>query len=197
MSLRDRPLTRASELEPNLLLSHERVHGHNLELARLVEQKTRTLVSGWFSVLVQKNIYERGQPLVSTRRGDDGTTTLLGAGRLPKNDVRIALLGDVDEASSSLGLARAEADDKAIKELLLEPQRLLYRVMGDVAMPKEENIVGPRTCGGSMNRSRAPRSRRVAPDRPTGRRGRALRRQPRERLFLVGWYSLVTHEVFR
>jgi cob(I)alamin adenosyltransferase len=83
-----------------------------------------------------------GNPLVSTRRGDDGTTTLLGAGRLPKNDVRIALLGEVDEASASLGLARAEADGE-IKELLLELQRLLYRVMGDVAMPKEENIVGP------------------------------------------------------
>ena len=84
-----------------------------------------------------------GNPPVSTRRGDDGTTTLLGAGRLPKNDVRIALLGDLDEASASLGLARAEAGDGEIKELLLDLQRLLYRVMGDVAMPKEENIVGP------------------------------------------------------
>ena len=85
-----------------------------------------------------------GNPPVSTRRGDDGTTTLLGAGRLPKNDVlHIALLGDVDEASASLGLARAEADDEEIKESLLELQRLLYRVMGDVAMPKEENVVGP------------------------------------------------------
>ncbi|HEV3476182.1 MAG TPA: ATP:cob(I)alamin adenosyltransferase, partial [Rubrobacteraceae bacterium] len=82
-------------------------------------------------------------PPVSTRRGDDGTTTLLGAGRLPKNDVRIALLGEVDEASASLGLARAEADDGEVKESLLELQRLLYRVMGDVAMPKEENVVGP------------------------------------------------------
>ena len=84
-----------------------------------------------------------GNPPVSTRRGDDGTTTLLGAGRLPKNDVRIALLGEVDEASASLGLARAEADDGEVKESLLELQRLLYRIMGDVAMPKEENVVGP------------------------------------------------------
>jgi cob(I)alamin adenosyltransferase len=83
-----------------------------------------------------------GNPPVSTRRGDDGTT-LLGAGRLPKNDIRKALLGDVDEASASVGLARAEADDGEIKESLLELQRLLYRVMGDVAMPKEENVVGP------------------------------------------------------
>jgi cob(I)alamin adenosyltransferase len=84
-----------------------------------------------------------GNPPVSTRRGDDGTTTLLGAGRLPKNDIRIALLGEVDEASASLGLARAEADDGEVKASLLELQRLLYRVMGDVAMPKEENVVGP------------------------------------------------------
>ncbi len=80
-------------------------------------------------------------PPVSTRRGDDGTTTLLGAGRMPKSDARIIVLGDVDEASSFLGLARVEADGD-IAELLLGLQRLLYRVMGDVAMPGEENAVG-------------------------------------------------------
>jgi cob(I)alamin adenosyltransferase len=80
-------------------------------------------------------------PPVSTGRGDDGTTTLLGSGRMGKNDPRIAVLGDVDEASSFLGLARAEAEGD-VAELLLALQRLLYRVMGDVAMPKEENVVG-------------------------------------------------------
>ncbi len=81
-------------------------------------------------------------PPISTRRGDDGTTTLMGAGRLSKNDVRIALLGDIDEASASLGLARAEASEADLKELLLEFQRLLYRIMGDVAMVGEPNMVG-------------------------------------------------------
>ena len=80
-------------------------------------------------------------PPVSTGRGDDGTTTLLGAGRMGKDDLRIIVLGDVDEASSFLGLARAEADDE-VGKLLIELQRLLYRVMGDVAMPKEDNAVG-------------------------------------------------------
>ena len=80
-------------------------------------------------------------PPVSTRRGDDGTTTLLGAGRLSKSDARIAVLGDVDEASSAIGLARAEAQGD-MAELLIGLQRLLYRVMGDVAMPNEENAVG-------------------------------------------------------
>lgn len=85
-------------------------------------------------------------PPISTRRGDDGTTTLLGAGRLSKSDVRIAILGDIDEASSFLGLARAEAGSSEaggdISDLLIGLQRLLYRVMGDVAMPGEENQVG-------------------------------------------------------
>lgn len=80
-------------------------------------------------------------PPVSTGRGDDGTTTLLGSGRMGKNDPRIVALGDVDEASSFLGLARAEAEEE-VGELLIGLQRLLYRVMGDVAMPKEEDVVG-------------------------------------------------------
>lgn len=82
------------------------------------------------------------RPPVSTRRGDDGTTTLLGSGRLGKDDLRISVLGDVDEASSFLGLARAEAGEGELGDLLVEVQRLLYRIMGDVAMPKEENAVG-------------------------------------------------------
>jgi cob(I)alamin adenosyltransferase len=85
---------------------------------------------------------ENGNPPVSTGRGDDGTTTLLGSGRMSKDDPRIAVLGDVDEASSFLGLARAEAGPGALNDLLLDLQRLLYRVMGDVAMPKEDNFVG-------------------------------------------------------
>lgn len=84
------------------------------------------------------------EPPISTGRGDDGTTTLLGAGRMPKHDARIEALGDVDEASSALGVARAEAaiSSEELARLLLDMQRLLYRVMGDLAMPQEENFVG-------------------------------------------------------
>jgi cob(I)alamin adenosyltransferase len=89
---------------------------------------------------------ERGKPPVSTGGGDDGTTTLMGAGRMSKSDARITLLGDLDEASSFLGLARADAhssgDNAAIHDLLLDLQRLLYRLMGDIAMPGEADMVG-------------------------------------------------------
>jgi cob(I)alamin adenosyltransferase len=86
-------------------------------------------------------VSDEKRPPISTRGGDDGTTTLLGAGRISKHDGRILILGDVDEASSSIGLARAESDGD-MAELLIGLQRLLYRVMGDVAMPEEENAVG-------------------------------------------------------
>jgi cob(I)alamin adenosyltransferase len=82
-------------------------------------------------------------PPVSTGSGDDGTTTLFGGGRLSKDDGRVALLGDIDEASSALGIVRAETEDEEIEELLLKLQRLLYRLMGDVGMPEEQNAVGP------------------------------------------------------
>ena len=82
-------------------------------------------------------------PPVSTGGGDDGTTNLLGGGRLAKDDKRISVLGDIDEVSASLGMARAEAEDGEIAELLLELQQLLYRIMGDVGMPEEQNAVGP------------------------------------------------------
>src|SRR5918993_343572 len=49
-------------------------------------------------------------PPISTGGGDDGTTTLLGSGRMGKDDLKIIVVGDLDEASSFLGLARAEAD---------------------------------------------------------------------------------------
>lgn len=86
-------------------------------------------------------------PPVSTGSGDEGTTNLLGGGRLSKDDERISLLGEIDEANASLGIARAEAEDEEIAELLLELQRLLYRIMGDVGMPEEQNVVGPEDAG--------------------------------------------------
>ena len=44
---------------------------------------------------------------IYTRAGDDGSTGLLGAGRVPKDDPRIDAYGTVDELNAVLGLARA------------------------------------------------------------------------------------------
>ena len=68
-----------------------------------------------------------------TRRGDEGYTDLLGGGRVPKETLRIAVLGDVDEATSSIGLARALAQQDDTKAALLHVQKDLYLLMADVA----------------------------------------------------------------
>lgn len=72
---------------------------------------------------------------VTTRTGDTGSTDLLGARRLRKTDPRIEALGDLDEATSAFGLARAMVRGRD-KEVLLEVQRGFYLVMAEVAMPK-------------------------------------------------------------
>jgi cob(I)alamin adenosyltransferase len=68
-----------------------------------------------------------------TRKGDDGTTGLLGKGRVPKNDARIEAIGTLDEASAALGMARASARDARCPPLLLQAQRDLYLLMTEVA----------------------------------------------------------------
>src|SRR3954469_28668 len=74
---------------------------------------------------------------VATRTGDDGYTGLLGAARVPKWDVRPETFGIVDEATSALGLARAQATSPEVAATILDLQRDLYLLMGELATPPE------------------------------------------------------------
>ncbi|HUH97894.1 MAG TPA: cob(I)yrinic acid a,c-diamide adenosyltransferase [Anaerolineales bacterium] len=73
-----------------------------------------------------------------TRKGDDGTTGLLGEGRLPKYHLRIEALGTLDESNAALGLARATVHDPRSGPLMLSVQRDLYRLMAEVAAAPEQ-----------------------------------------------------------
>jgi len=72
-----------------------------------------------------------------TSRGDDGTTGLLGKGRVPKYHGRMEALGALDEASAALGVARAQCSVTQTPPILLEAQRDLYRLMAEVAATPE------------------------------------------------------------
>lgn len=72
-----------------------------------------------------------------TRTGDDGTTGLLGEGRVLKTHPRIEALGALDEASAALGLARAQVRDPRCEPILREAQRDLYKLMAEVASTPE------------------------------------------------------------
>jgi cob(I)alamin adenosyltransferase len=76
---------------------------------------------------------------VTTRTGDDGYTSLLGADRVPKYSSRPNAFGTLDEATSALGLARSMAADDRVADLVLELQRGLYKLMAELATPSENS----------------------------------------------------------
>jgi len=72
-----------------------------------------------------------------TSKGDDGTTNLLGEGRVAKYHSRIEAVGTLDESTAALGLARAQCLDSHSGVILLEAQRDLYKLMAEVAATPE------------------------------------------------------------
>ena len=84
-------------------------------------------------------------PLYS-RAGDNGMTDLLGEGRVAKSDLRIEVLGALDEASAALGLARSLSDVDDVKAVIVELQRGLYtswpRLQPQPKMPTHSNQSG-------------------------------------------------------
>ena len=75
---------------------------------------------------------------VITRTGDDGTTALLRAQRVPKTDSRIEAIGTIDELSALLACAAARSGDPVLSGLLHEFQQALVSVMAELAVPEGE-----------------------------------------------------------
>jgi cob(I)alamin adenosyltransferase len=65
--------------------------------------------------------------------GDDGYTGVLGRERVPKYADRPDAYGTADEASAILGMARVQAKDRQVRQLILAVQRDLYKLMADLA----------------------------------------------------------------
>lgn len=65
---------------------------------------------------------------IYTRKGDDGTTGLWYGGRVKKSDPRTSAYGDVDEAISTIAVARALAKETVpeVADDLFEMQRCLF-----------------------------------------------------------------------
>lgn len=72
-----------------------------------------------------------------TSRGDDGTTGILGGGRVPKDDPRPEAIGAIDEANAALGVARAVCQTIESAGIILTIQRDLYGLMGEVAATRD------------------------------------------------------------
>lgn len=71
---------------------------------------------------------------IYTRKGDDGTTGLLGGSRVPKHHARIEAYGNVDELNSYLGLLRDLMNGTIHEPVILEIQDRLFTMGSNLAL---------------------------------------------------------------
>jgi cob(I)alamin adenosyltransferase len=84
--------------------------------------------------------------------GDDGSTGLLGGGRLPKDDPRIEAYGTVDEASSAIGLAKALSPHPQVRGICEELQRGMYALGAELATSPTSKTSYATTTAGAVQR---------------------------------------------
>ena len=72
---------------------------------------------------------------IYTRTGDDGTTGLVDGSRTPKHSLRIAAIGDLDEANSAIGVAAAAMAQDSLAAVLFRIQNDLFDLGADLATP--------------------------------------------------------------
>ena len=71
---------------------------------------------------------------IYTKTGDDGSTGLLGGGRVRKGDARIDCYGQIDELNASIGWAAVEAQTNELKEQLAIIQSDLFVIGSHLAI---------------------------------------------------------------
>src|SRR5436853_4857732 len=75
---------------------------------------------------------------IVTKTGDQGSTGLMYNRRVAKCHPRVEAYGAVDELNAGLGLARATAEKDFVKQKLLETQKDLVILMGELATASED-----------------------------------------------------------
>lgn len=74
---------------------------------------------------------------IYTRTGDAGTAGLVDGSRVSKSSLRMAAIGDVDEANAAIGVAAATLEGRALPDQLLAIQNDLFDLGADIATPGE------------------------------------------------------------
>lgn len=72
---------------------------------------------------------------IYTRTGDDGSTGLIGGGRVKKSDARIDCFGTVDELNAAIGVAACGTDGELL-DRLRAVQNDLFVIGSHLAMPE-------------------------------------------------------------
>ena len=76
---------------------------------------------------------------IYTRKGDDGSTGLVGNVRVLKNDVRVSAYGEVDEANAAMGVASSTLTNPDTVAILRTIQSDLFVLGAELATPDGES----------------------------------------------------------
>lgn len=86
---------------------------------------------------------------VYTRTGDSGNTSLVGGRKVPKDNLRVAAYGTIDELNSLIGMARSHNAEKppdprqiAFERILLLIQQRLFDLGAELATHPEDSYPG-------------------------------------------------------
>jgi cob(I)alamin adenosyltransferase len=80
---------------------------------------------------------------IYTRQGDDGLTGLSGGQRVPKDSLRVAAYGTVDELNSQIGVALAAGLGDRLAEILPGIQNELFHLGSDLSFLEEDKAKYP------------------------------------------------------
>ena len=81
---------------------------------------------------------------IYTKKGDSGTTGLIGGTRVPKNAIRIDAYGTIDELNSYLGVVRDYEIEEVLKKQIIEIQDRLFTIGSSLASdPEKSNMKIP------------------------------------------------------
>jgi cob(I)alamin adenosyltransferase len=72
---------------------------------------------------------------IYTKTGDDGTTGLGNGERIDKSNIRVDVMGDIDELNSLCGVLEASGVPDDISGYLLNIQHRLFDIGGELAVP--------------------------------------------------------------
>lgn len=82
---------------------------------------------------------------IYTRTGDAGATGLVDGSRVSKASLRIAAIGEVDEANCAIGAAICHLDDGPERAMLARIQNEMFDLGADLATPGEDFAPGEMT----------------------------------------------------
>lgn len=72
---------------------------------------------------------------IYTKTGDDGSTGLANGDRVDKSDIRVEVMGNLDELNSLIGVIEASGISSDISGYLLNIQHRLFDIGGEIATP--------------------------------------------------------------